>query len=131
VKRGTKARVAPATVPECAPADHAPRAAQDAWENSVALERTARLFHAIADVARLRLLARLTQGEWCVTELAQVTGLPMSTVSQQLRTLRAENLVRRRRMAKHIYYGLADDHVIGLIQRALEHAVERPEPADS
>jgi len=94
------------------------------------LERAAGLFRAVADVARLKLLARLAGGEWCVSELAQAAGLPMSTVSQQLRMLRTQNLVRRRRVAKHIYYGLADDHVTRLIRSALEHATELAQETD-
>jgi DNA-binding transcriptional ArsR family regulator len=54
----------------------------------------------------------------------------MSTVSQQLRMLRNENLVRRRRVAKHIFYALADEHVTGLIRDALDHALEPAEEDD-
>jgi ArsR family transcriptional regulator len=93
--------------------------------DEVALARAASLFRAVADVARLKLLVRLAESEWCVTELAQASGLPMSTVSQQLRTLHLENLVRRRRVAKHVFYALADAHVTRLIRDALDHAVER------
>jgi ArsR family transcriptional regulator len=115
---------------ECGPADHAPRSTPEAWGNEAAFERAASFFHAAADVARLKLLARLAGGEWCVTELAQAAGLPMSTVSQQLRMLRTQNLVKRRRVAKHIYYGLADHHITRLIRSALEHASEEPEAGD-
>jgi ArsR family transcriptional regulator, lead/cadmium/zinc/bismuth-responsive transcriptional repressor len=109
-------------LPGCVPADHAPRSARTLLEDDAALARAASLFRAVADVSRLKLLARLARGEWCVTELAEAAGLPMSTVSQQLRMLRTENLVRRRRVAKHIFYALADDHVTGLIRSALEHS---------
>jgi ArsR family transcriptional regulator len=40
--------------------------------------------------------------------------------------LRTANLVKGRRAAKHVYYGLADDHITGLIRSALEHANEVP-----
>jgi DNA-binding transcriptional ArsR family regulator len=115
---------------ECAPADHAPRSDPRAWGGDDAFERAASFFRAAADVTRLKLLARLAGGEWCVTELAQAAGLPMSTVSQQLRLLRSQNLVKRRRVAKHIYYALADHHITGLIRSALEHANEEPEASD-
>jgi DNA-binding transcriptional ArsR family regulator len=123
-------RRSPPKVAECAPTDHAPRSDPKAWGSDAAFERAAGFFRAAADVARLKLLARLAGGEWCVTELAQAAGLPMSTVSQQLRMLRAENLVKRRRVAKHIYYALADHHITGLIRSALEHANEVPEESD-
>jgi DNA-binding transcriptional ArsR family regulator len=91
-----------------------------------ALERAASIFRAAGDVARLKLLQHLAEGEWCVTELAEVTEAGMSTVSQQLRLLRNERLVSRRRAGKHLYYSLADEHIIELIRNVVEHAAERP-----
>jgi ArsR family transcriptional regulator, lead/cadmium/zinc/bismuth-responsive transcriptional repressor len=86
------------------------------------LDRAARMFRAAGDVARLRLLALLWKGERTVTELAAATDAQMSTVSQQLRFLRMEQLVRARRDKKFIYYALADDHVRTLVANVLEHA---------
>jgi len=42
-----------------------------------------------------------------VTALAEAAGVALSTVSQQLRLLRAEHLVTPRRAAKHVYHALA------------------------
>ena len=90
-----------------------------------AIERASRIFRALGDPARLRLLEFLTRGEACVTDVAAAAGDEISTVSQRLRVLRAEGLVSRRRQGKHIVYGLADQHVVDLIFNALEHATER------
>lgn len=89
-----------------------------------AFERAAALFRAAGDLARLRLLHRLDAGECCVTELADASETKLSTLSQQLRVLHAERIVKRRREGKHIYYSLADDHVRELIRAALDHAGE-------
>jgi ArsR family transcriptional regulator, lead/cadmium/zinc/bismuth-responsive transcriptional repressor len=89
-----------------------------------AFERAAALFRAAGDLARLRLLHRLDAGECCVTELADASDTKLSTLSQQLRVLHAERIVKRRREGKHIYYSLADDHVRELIRAALDHAGE-------
>lgn len=91
---------------------------------ALVVEQAAALFRALGDSARLSLLARLTTGEYCVTELATATGEGLSTISQRLRTLRSERLLRRRRVGKHVYYTLADEHVAQLIQSALAHASE-------
>lgn len=88
------------------------------------IDQAAALFRALGDSARLSLLSRLAQGEYCVTELAQATGEGLSTISQRLRTLRSERLLRRRRVGKHVYYTLADEHVALLIESALAHASE-------
>ncbi len=86
------------------------------------LERAAALFRAAGDPGRLRILHCLLCEEHCVTDLAAESGDGMSTVSQRLKILRSEGLVKRRREGKHIYYTLADDHVRELVRGALEHA---------
>jgi ArsR family transcriptional regulator, lead/cadmium/zinc/bismuth-responsive transcriptional repressor len=91
----------------------------------VALEDASAMFRALGDPARLRLLARLVDGEICVTELADLEKEKISTVSARLRALYAVRLVKRRRQAKHIFYGLADAHVFELVHSALDHVTER------
>jgi ArsR family transcriptional regulator, lead/cadmium/zinc/bismuth-responsive transcriptional repressor len=110
----------------CGPEEHA-RRSRLAEISDEQLERAASIFRAAGDVSRLKLLHRLSEGEWCVTELAEAAGVGLSTVSQQLRLLRAERIVSRRRAGKHIFYSLADSHVSDLIHSAIEHAAE-PQP---
>ena len=107
----------------CGPEEHARRARQTTVSDDQ-LDRAAAIFRAAGDLSRLKLLYRLCDGEWCVTELADAAGVGLSTVSQQLRLLRAERIVARRRAGKHIFYSLADTHVSDLIQSAIEHAAE-------
>ena len=78
----------------------------------------------MADAERLRLLQLIAAGEVCVSELIEATDASASTVSQRLRQLRDHNLVRSRRDGRHIYYRLADDHVVALLRSAVDHAVE-------
>ena len=95
-----------------------------------AIERAARIFRAVGDIERLRLLALLTQGEACVTELAAAMQAELPTISQRLRVLRNEGLIVRRREGKHIYYALTDEHIVALILNALGHANEVEEPCN-
>jgi len=111
--------------PTCGPEEHARRALRKKPVSDEAFERAAALFRTAADVSRLKLLERLADGEWCVTELAEAAGTGLSTVSQQLRMLRAERIVARRRAGKHIFYSLADSHVIDMVKSALDHAAEQ------
>jgi ArsR family transcriptional regulator len=87
-------------------------------------EIAAALFRAIGDPERLRLLLRLATGEACVSEIAEEEDDKITTVSARLRTLHAARLVKRRREAKHVFYALADDHVLRLIHNAIDHAAE-------
>jgi DNA-binding transcriptional ArsR family regulator len=111
----------------CEPQEHARRPPKKAVVSDEAFERAAALFQVVSDISRLKLLDRLADREWCVTELAEAAGVGLSTVSQQLRLLRDANIVQRRRTGKHIFYSLADRHIIELVANALEHAAEEHE----
>jgi len=112
--------------PSCTADEHSLRRTPRLFADNAALEKASRLFRAIGEPARLRILSRLAQGDMCVTELAASEGESLSTISQRLRVLRSENLIVRRRRGKHIDYGLADQHVMDLVFNALAHATERP-----
>lgn len=88
------------------------------------LRRGARILAAIGDPERLRLLQLIAPGELCVSELVELSEAKPTTVSQRLRLLRDHDLVRTRREGKHVFYRLADDHVVALLRSAIEHAVE-------
>ncbi len=88
------------------------------------LDRCARIFRAMGDPARLRLLTTLLTGPACVGDLLQVAGDTMAVISQRLRILRTEDIVRRRRLGKHVVYSLADAHTRSLIINGLSHAAE-------
>jgi ArsR family transcriptional regulator len=78
------------------------------------------MFQALGDPERLRLLVRLAaEGEACVSELAGQEGEKIATVSARLQTLYAVRLVKRRREAKHVYYTIADEHVLPLVRNAI------------
>jgi ArsR family transcriptional regulator, lead/cadmium/zinc/bismuth-responsive transcriptional repressor len=88
------------------------------------VEAAAEMFRALGDPERLRLLLRLAEGEACVSELAENEREKITTVSARLKTLSVVRLVRRRREAKHVFYALADEHVLPLIRNAIDHAAE-------
>ncbi|WP_305043992.1 ArsR/SmtB family transcription factor [Geoalkalibacter sp.] len=71
------------------------------------MKNIARLFKALADETRLRILALLTRGELCVCDLMSILDLPQSTVSRHLAYLRNAGLVVDRRQGVWMYYQLA------------------------
>ncbi len=109
-------------VPRCLPDEHSRRPLAGADRH--ACERAAGIFRALGDSARLQMLALLSSGDLCVTEIADRLGDNLSAVSQRLKLLRSERIVKHRRQGKHIYYSLADRHVAQLISNALAHADE-------
>ena len=60
----------------------------------------------------------------CVGDLANLLSLTQSAVSHQLRVLKQSHLVKFRREGKTIFYSLADDHVITILNQGLEHVAE-------
>lgn len=111
--------------PETDRHEHPPRAFPD-LPRRAEIETAAQMFEALGDPARLRLLFRLTDDEICVSELADLDGEQLTTVSARLKSLYAARLVKRRRQGKHVYYSIADDHVLQMINGAIAHAAERP-----
>jgi ArsR family transcriptional regulator, lead/cadmium/zinc/bismuth-responsive transcriptional repressor len=107
--------------PKCKAADHTDVEGSLPPED---LERAAQILRAMGDGARLRILDLLKQRERCVTEIVAAVGEKFTTVSQRLKLLRSEGLIVRRRDGNHIYYALADRHVVDLILNALAHATE-------
>lgn len=78
-------------------------------------ERMAMLAGAFADTNRLRLLLTLQREPVCVGELALILSLSQSAVSHQLMRLKALGMVRSNREGRHIYYELALDEAVPIL----------------
>lgn len=70
---------------------------------------------AISHEGRLMILCHLVSGEKSVTELEDLLSARQAAVSQQLSRLRLEGLVKPRREGKAIYYSLADQRAIKVL----------------
>jgi DNA-binding transcriptional ArsR family regulator len=88
------------------------------------IEDLSRIFKALADPSRLRLLYALTHEEMCVCDISALLEITESAVSHQLRLLRTLQIVANRREGTVLYYRLKDHHVSELIALALEHLRE-------
>jgi ArsR family transcriptional regulator, arsenate/arsenite/antimonite-responsive transcriptional repressor len=79
-------------------------------ERSTILERSrsapARRFGALADPARLEILARLTAEPRCVCELRDDLGMASNLLSYHLRILREAGFVHGERLGRRIEYRL-------------------------
>jgi DNA-binding transcriptional ArsR family regulator len=115
--------------PPCAQDIHSEEDRPPLILDAVAVERTARLFRALGEAPRLRLVAHLAQAPACVTELAYLEHESVTVISQRLRVLRADNVVGRRRDGKHITYFLTDQHMFDLVTNGLAHAAEQDHSA--
>jgi ArsR family transcriptional regulator len=96
-----------------------------------------RLFKALGDETRLRIVALLAHGELCVCHLQAALELPQPNVSRQLAILRSAGLVEDRREGSWVYSRLlpqqdpdCERQVRGLVEgfaqdEALRRDVER------
>ncbi len=64
----------------------------------------ARLFKALSEPARLRIVLALSERCKSVSAIVGITGLSQPTVSRHLRALRAETVVRGQRVGQFVYY---------------------------
>jgi amino-acid N-acetyltransferase len=84
-----------------------------------------RLFKALGDVTRLRILGLLLTGEVCVCHIHESLGIPQPKASRHLAYLRRSGLVRARKEGLWVHYRLAEtgDAVLQAIQQAVTHAL--------
>lgn len=74
------------------------------------------LMKVLSNPDRLLLLCELTQGERNVGELQEELGILQPTLSQQLAVLRDAELVATRREGKCIYYRIASEQALAVMQ---------------
>ncbi|NDI35150.1 ArsR/SmtB family transcription factor [Chengkuizengella sediminis] len=79
-------------------------------------------FKALSDPTRIRIIHLLVNQEYSVNEISEKLGLLQSTVSHQLRFLKNLRLVKYRRAGTTMYYSHDDEHVVDLLEQAINHA---------
>ncbi len=91
-----------------------------------------RMFKALGDDVRLRIVALLSHGELCVCHIEEALALTQPNASRHLGLLRAAGIVSHRRRDKWVYYSLAkqpdDDcarHLKSLVATFSKRAVLR------
>jgi ArsR family transcriptional regulator len=84
-----------------------------------------RLFQALGDATRLRILGLLLAGEVCVCDIHETLKIPQSKASRHLAYLRRARLVATRRDGLWVHYRLAavSDPVLNAIMSAVGHAL--------
>jgi ArsR family transcriptional regulator len=70
------------------------------------LEMTAQVLKALAHRSRLQIVKTIGRGEACVSDLRQVVGSDMSTVSKHLTVLKSAGVVEDRKSGLQVYYRL-------------------------
>jgi DNA-binding transcriptional ArsR family regulator len=83
-----------------------------------------RIFKALAEPNRLRIINLLLERPFCVCELENLLGLPQSLISRHLAYLRGAGLVVDKRQGMRVQYSLAGgDEMAGILETCLRRAL--------
>ena len=85
------------------------------------------IFHSVSDPKRLKLFWLLCHYEECVINLSALMGMSSPALSHHLKVLKAQGLIKSRRVGKEMYYTAAD----GEASRLLHHMIEMLEKRNS
>ena len=89
-------------------------------ENTVKTQ--SRLFKALADKTRLKILMLLGIREMCVCEIMVALNLTQPTASHHLGILEAVELIKNRREGKWIFYSLKNNRILEIIKEFMKKA---------
>lgn len=94
---------------------------QDSLLEEEKLNFLSKIFKALGDPSRLKIIYILSKSPLCVCDIADVLDMTQSLVSHHLRTLRNLNLVKFKKQGKQVIYSLDDEHVMRLLKEGLDH----------
>ena len=81
-------------------------------------------FKIFGNPTRLKIISLLSAEDLCVCDICESLDLNQTTVSNQLRILRANNIVKYQKEGKMARYSLTDNHIEMIYKVGLEHILE-------
>ena len=81
-------------------------------------------FKVFSNPTRLKIISLLVVDDLCVCDICEALDLNQTTVSNQLRILRANNIVKYQKEGKMARYSLTDLHIEMIYKVGLEHILE-------
>lgn len=81
-------------------------------------------FKIFGNPTRLKIISLLSVEDLCVCDISEALELNQTTVSNQLRILRANNIVKYQKEGKMARYSLTDAHIEMIYKVGLEHILE-------
>ena len=89
--------------------------------NSLSYQNSSKYF---GNPTRLKIISLLAIEDLCVCDICEALDLNQTTVSNQLRILRANNIVKYQKEGKMARYSLTDLHIEMIYKVGLEHILE-------
>lgn len=94
---------------------------EDYIPDTSTVEELVGFFNIFSDSTRLRMLSALSISTMCVSDLAKILCLNQTTVSHQLRLLRAAGAVKSRRHGKVIFYSISNPKINDVMLWGVEY----------
>lgn len=88
----------------------------DEYLENFDLEWKARMFNALAEKNRLKILTLLTLREMCVCELTAALDMTQPNLTYHIKKLENAGLVEYRKKGKWVYYSLTDEKYLHQIE---------------
>jgi ArsR family transcriptional regulator len=77
-----------------------------------------KVFKAVADVTRLKILKLLSGGELCICEIMLALKRPQSSISHNLSMLEDAGLIKERKEGKWCLYSISNEAVVDMVSLA-------------
>ncbi|MGC9001456.1 ArsR/SmtB family transcription factor [Dictyoglomus sp.] len=74
------------------------------------------IFKSLSSYVRIHILCALSDGEKSAGEIAKIINASFANTSQNLKDLYNLGLLKKRRVGQFVYYSLADDSVLELLE---------------
>ena len=78
------------------------------------IEQLSQKFKLLSEPSRLKILRSLFEGEKCVTEIIEATGLMQANVSKQLKIMQSNGILECRPEGLQRFYKVADNTVLDI-----------------
>lgn len=94
---------------------------KDKVNNKLDTKVISEFFKVIGDETRLKILIVLFENTICVNDIANILGMTKSAISHQLKILKDHRHIRSTKVGKSVYYTINDEHVVKILQQAINH----------
>ncbi len=90
-------------------------------QNEGVSDELSTFFKAFSEPIRVKILLAMLHEEICVKDLVAVLNVSQPRISNQLKLLKLDNLVKTRKEKNSIFYSLNDKYIQDILSIGLEH----------
>ncbi|MGB9912351.1 MAG: ArsR/SmtB family transcription factor [Candidatus Kapaibacteriota bacterium] len=85
------------------------------------MKRLSQIFKILSEMSRLKILRCLMDGEKCVTDIINATGLMQANVSKQIKIMQEAGILQCRPAGLQRFYRIVDPSIIDICETVCKH----------